>query len=155
MKILFLTKNTGKTHKQTDTSSIEDQIKQLEEELDEIEQDESLSAEERQQKAESIELQINRLEQEKQQNNTQEVSSTTQTASVQQAQQNTMSSISSNRKLRFDSYETQSPAPSAGLYKMGHDQNGNPIIQVEESLEQDTASNQTPKDFASYLEQQV
>lgn len=137
----------------TDTSSIDDEIEQLEDELEEIEEDESLSDEEREQQVENIELQISRLEQEKQQASTQEVSSTTQTASIQQTEQTTMSPTSSDRKLRFDSYEAQSPAPSAGLYKMGHDQNGNPIIQLEETSEGDTQANQdaTQEGLASYL----
>lgn len=36
-------------------------------------------------------------------------------------------------KRRFDTYETQTPQESAGVYKVAHDENGQQIIQVEEN----------------------
>lgn len=104
-----------KVQETNDTSSWDRKIEQLKKQIEQIKQNEKLSQEEKDKRIANIENQIAQLEQRKGQADSEP------------------SSI--EMKKRFDTYEAQPQQESTGIYQVSHDEEGRPIIQVDQGSE--------------------
>lgn len=107
--------STAKAQETNDTSSLDRKIEQLKKQIEQINQNEKLSQEEKDKRIANIENQVIQLEQQ----NGQESSKVS----------------SAEMKKRFDTYEAQPQQQSAGVYQVVHDEEGRQIIQVDKGWE--------------------
>ena len=106
---------TPKAKEINDTSSLDRKIEQLKKQLEQVKENKEISQEEKNKRITNIEKHIAQLEQQK--------------------GQESRNTSSNDIKKRVDTYEAQPPQQSAGVYQVTHDENGQKIIQVDESCE--------------------
>lgn len=104
---------TAPETRQTDDAS--SKTEQLQKQLEQIKENGKLPQAEKEKRIANIEKRIEKVE--------------------QQEEKGSSIDPSIELKRRFDTYETQAPQKSAGVYKVAHDENGQQVIQVEENQE--------------------
>lgn len=114
-------------------SSIERRIKQLEEQLKQVKTNHKLSPDEREKRIENLENQIERLKEKADGGEvSEEVTDAVQADRIQKEQEADLSEQYSGDKQRYDTFEPQPESQSAGLYEVGRDENGNPVVNFDE-----------------------
>ncbi len=127
------------TGKQNDSSSIERKLEQLRKQLQQIKENKQLSPEEKEKRINNIQKQIENLE--KQRAEKQQDASSVQTEKVQDVEQAIQKS-SADLRRRFDTFEHQSEAQTAGVYAFSRDDQGNPVIKFDDASKE--GSQETP-----------
>lgn len=116
--------------------AIEKEIEALKKELRKVKEDKKIPEKERQERVKKLEQKIRELEQQRMKERAESGIQSPQTERAEAAQDSRSSKERTKDSLaeeggRFDTYQSQSPQSSAGLYKVVRDENGQQVIEAD------------------------